>query len=284
MIGELTGLKGRTVIVAGAGGGGIGTAIARVVAEAGATVAALDVDAERLAMADEAIASVGGDGHSWVVDVRSPEGLHEAVGEVAELGPIHGLVHVAGGFFNKWAPIVSTSTEAWDDVVRLNLQSAFLTTRTVATQLLEQGTGGSIVHIASVSGITAMPFGAAYAASKAGMIALMRTAALELGGAGIRVNAVAPGTVRTPRAAEGGDTAEDTPEEQAAVPLKRRGAPDDIANAVFFLLSGLSSWITGQVLAVDGGSSARPSFLGADNLPVFVHDDGLRDRLFGNGS
>jgi NAD(P)-dependent dehydrogenase (short-subunit alcohol dehydrogenase family) len=95
------------------------------------------------------------------------------------------------------------------------------------------------------------------------------------------VNAVAPGTVRTPRAAEGGDTAEDTAEEQAAVPLRRRGAPDDIAHAVWFLLSDLSTWITGQVLAVDGGSSARPSFLGADNLPVFVHDDGLRDRLFG---
>ena len=213
--------------------------------------------------------------------MRSPEGLHEAVDEIAELGPLHGLVHVAGGFFNKWAPIVTTSTEAWDDVVRLNLQSAFLTTRTVASRLLEQGTGGSIVHIASVSGITAMPFGAAYSASKAGMIAFMRTAALELGSAGIRVNAVAPGTVRTPSNL-GGSTPEDTPEEQAAVPLRRRGTPDDIAYAVWFLLSDLSSWITGQVLAVDGGSSARPSFLGDDNLPVFVHDDGLRGRLLGD--
>ncbi len=190
--------------------------------------------------------------------MRSPEGLHEAVGEIAELGPVHGLVHVAGGFFNKWAPIVTTSTEAWDDVVRLNLQSAFLTTRTVANHLLAQGTGGSIVHIASVSGLTAMPFGAAYSASKAGMIAFMRTAALELGSAGIRVNAVAPGTVRTPRAAESGDTTEDTPEEQAAVPLRRRGAPDDIAHAVWFLLSDLSTWITGQVLAVDGGIERAP--------------------------
>ena len=101
MIGELTGLEGRTVIVAGAGGGGIGTAIARVAAEAGATVASLDVDAARLALAEEAVASVGGTGTSWVVDVRSPEGLHEAVGEIAELGPVHGLVHVAGGFFKQ---------------------------------------------------------------------------------------------------------------------------------------------------------------------------------------
>jgi NAD(P)-dependent dehydrogenase (short-subunit alcohol dehydrogenase family) len=268
-------------VVAGAGGGGIGTAIARVAAEAGAVVAALDVDKVRLAVAERAIADAGGKSRSWVVDVRSPEGMREVVVEVAELGPLHGLVHVAGGFLNKWAPLVSTATEAWDDVVRLNLQSAFLTTRTVAQRLVEQGSGGSIVHIASVSGLTAMPYGAAYSASKAGMIALMRTAALELGSAGIRVNAVAPGTVRTPRSEESGGPTEDTPEEQAAVPLQRRGAPDDIANAVLFFLSDLSAWITGQVLAVDGGSSARPSFLGPDNLPVFVHDEGLRERLLG---
>ena len=281
MIEEQLGLTGRTVVVAGAGGGGIGTAIARVIAEAGATVAALDVDKDRLAIAEQAVDDVGGTCSSWIVDVRSPEGLYEVIRDAAGIGPLHGLVHVAGGFLNKWEPLVTTSTEAWDDVVRLNLQSAFLTTRTVAAHLVEQGSGGSIVHIASVSGLTAMPFGAAYSAAKAGMIALMRTAALELGGADVRVNAVAPGTVRTPRSAEGGDTTEDTPEERAAVPLQRRGVPDDIANAVLFFLSDLSSWVTGQVLAVDGGSSARPSFLGADNLPVFVHDENLRQRLLG---
>jgi NAD(P)-dependent dehydrogenase (short-subunit alcohol dehydrogenase family) len=281
MVSELLSLDGRTVVVAGAGGGGIGTAICRVIAEAGGTVAALDVDETRLALAEQAMDTVGGTYRSWVTDVRSPEGVRDVVNEIADAGGLYGLVHVAGGFFNQWEPLVTTPSEAWDNVVRLNLNSTFLTTRTVGRRLVEQGTGGSIVHITSVSGLTAMPFGAAYASAKAGVVALTRTAALELGPAGIRVNAVAPGTVRTPRSAERGTTAEDTPEEKAAVPLQRRGAPSDIAHAVLFLLSDLAGWVTGQVLAVDGGSSARPSFLGADNLPVFVHDEGLRDRLLG---
>jgi 3-oxoacyl-[acyl-carrier protein] reductase len=280
MVTDRLGLDGRTIVVAGAGGGGIGTAVCRVLAEAGASVAAFDVDATRLAGAERAIADVGGSCRSWVVDVRNPEGLAAAVDDVADSGSLYGLVHVAGGIQNQWSPLVTTPTETWDAVVRLNLQSAFLTTRTVASRLLDQGTGGSIVHISSLSGLTAMPFGASYAAAKAGMLALMRTAALELGSAGIRVNAVAPGTVRTPSNL-GGSTADDTPAERAALPLGRRGTPDDIANAVLFLLSDLAGWITGQVLAVDGGSSARPSFLDDDNLPVFVHDDELRARLLG---
>jgi 3-oxoacyl-[acyl-carrier protein] reductase len=281
VISERLGLDGRTIVVAGAGGGGIGTAICRVLAEAGATVAALDVDAGRLADAERAVAEVGGTCRSWVVDVRNPESLSTTADEIMDSGGLHGLVHVAGGIHDQWTPLVTTTTDTWDAVIRLNLQSAFLTTRTIARRLVAQGTGGSIVHISSLSGLSAMPFGASYAAAKAGMLALMRTAALELGSAGIRVNAVAPGTVRTPSNL-GGSTPEDTPAERAALPLGRRGTPDDIAYAVMFLLSDLSSWITGQVLAVDGGSSARPSFLGEDNLPVFVHDDELRARLLGD--
>jgi NAD(P)-dependent dehydrogenase (short-subunit alcohol dehydrogenase family) len=114
------------------------------------------------------------------------------------------------------------------------------------------------------------------------LISLTRTAALEWGSAGIRVNAVAPGTIRTPKTiatAAGQSTSEDV--ERAAIPLGHRGGPADIAGAVAFLLSDLARWITGQVLAVDGGSSALPSFLDADRLPVFVTNAELRERLTG---
>jgi NAD(P)-dependent dehydrogenase (short-subunit alcohol dehydrogenase family) len=277
VIADRLGLEGRTVVVAGAGGGGIGTAVCRTLAEAGVIVAAVDIATDRLAMAEQAIADVGGRCIARIVDVRDPDGLRELVAEIPEL---HGLVHVAGGLQNQWGTIVATPFETFEEIVQRNLHAAFLTTQVVARGLIGQGTGGSIVHIASVVGLSALPYGAGYSAAKAGMLALTRTAALELGSAGIRVNAVAPGTVRTPVNAEQ-STTDETAEERAAIPLQRRGVPDDVANAALFLLSDLATWITGQVLVVDGGSSARPSFLDADNLPVFVHDDALRARLLG---
>ena len=276
MIGERLNLSGRSVVVAGAGGGGIGTAVCRFLAEAGATVVAWDLDPDRLAVSERALRDLNGPHHFAVVDVRDADAVDQAV---RAAGRLHGLVHVAGGLPpDQWAPLLEVTPAVFDEVIHLNLASAFVTSKAVAAQLVEHGTGGSIVHIASIAGLSAMPFGAAYSAAKAGMIALTRTAALEWGPFGIRVNAVAPGTVRVPRN-RSESAGEDTVEERTAIPLGRRGEPEDIAGAVVFLLSDLAGFVTGQVLAVDGGSSARPSYLDAANLPVFVRDAGLRARL-----
>jgi len=282
MLDEHLGLSGRMVVVAGAGGGGIGTAVCRVLVEAGAVVAALDNDPDRLAVSERAMDEAGGRYRSVEADVRNGDDVAAAVTEAAAVGPIHGLVHVVGGLFpDQWAALLDTAPATFDSVLELNLHSAFLTTRAIGARLAEQNTGGSIVHITSIAALSAMPFGAAYAAAKAGLIALTRTAALELGPAGIRVNAVAAGSVRTPRNVTQ-SSPNDASAERAAIPLGRRGRPDDIARAVLFFLSELSGFVSGQVLAVDGGSSARPSFLDDDDLPVFVRDPELRARLLGS--
>ena len=277
-------LDGRVVVVAGAGGGGIGTEVCRAVAEAGALVAAIDIDTTRIELAERAVVDAGSRCVSIVADACDPAQVAGGLDEAASLGPLYGLVHVAGGMrTEQWSPVAAGDVDTFDEVVGLNLRAAYVTSSAITARLVAQGSGGSIVHLASLAGISAMPFGAAYAAAKAGVLALTRTMALELGRHGVRVNAVAAGTVRTPKNRVT-STAEDRPEERAAIPLGRRGAPADVAGAVLFLLSDLAAYVTGQALVVDGGSSVRPSYLGPDDLPVFVHDDALRARLLGPGS
>ena len=277
MVDQSLGLEDRVVVVAGAGGGGIGTAVCRLLGEAGASVVALDRDPDRLAVSETVLREVGARYQAVVTDVRDAAQVDDAVR--AAPGPLHGLVHVAGGLaLDEWAPLLATTPDTFAAIVQLNLESAFLTSRAVAARLVDERSPGSIVHLASIAGLSALPFGAGYAAAKAGLIGLTRTAALEWGPHGIRVNAVAPGTVRTPRS-QAEDRDEDTAAERAAIPLGRRGEPADIAGAVLFLLSDLAAFVSGHVLVVDGGSSVRPSYLDAEDLPVFVKDAGLRARL-----
>jgi NAD(P)-dependent dehydrogenase (short-subunit alcohol dehydrogenase family) len=229
-------LGDRTVVVAGAGGDGIGTGVSALLVRSGATVLGLDVDRGALALTERA---VGDDAMARFVpviaDATDPAAVDRALGALDALPPLHGLVHVVGGMpSTDWSTITAMPPERFAEVVALNLQSAFVTTQAVARRLVDgnarSGAGASIVLISSISGTQAMPFGAPYAAAKAGILALVRTAALELGPLGVRVNAVAPGTIRTAHS-EQGTPSVDTIEEQLAIPLRRRGTPADIAGA-----------------------------------------------------
>jgi NAD(P)-dependent dehydrogenase (short-subunit alcohol dehydrogenase family) len=270
-------LEGRGVIVVGAGGGGIGTAIARELAAAGAVVTAVDRDPDALALTEQAVAEVDGVCLPRVADATDPEQIRGVIeSSAAHDAPLTGLVNVVGGLpLDRWQPLLDYSDETLDVLLDSNLKIALRSSQAFARKLSEIGSGGSIVQIATIAALQAMPFGAGYAASKAALLSLSRTMALEWGPLGIRVNAVSPGTIHVPRNAGSGETDRD----RAVIPLGRRGDPKDIAGAVLFLLSDLASWITGQMLAVDGGASIRPGYLDETGLPVFVRNPELRRRL-----
>ncbi|ONH28696.1 SDR family NAD(P)-dependent oxidoreductase [Pseudofrankia asymbiotica] len=275
MIGDLLRLDGRTIVVAGAGGGGIGTAVCTAAAELGANVVGLDAEAAALAAAE---AAVPGPFHGVIVDVRRKDEVDAAFADaIAAFGSVDGLVHVVGGQRpHHWQPADDFPLADLDDVLDLNLRSALLTSQAAARAMTTAGQGGSIVHIASVAAFFAAPYSLAYSAAKAALISLTRTTAAEWGPRDIRVNAVATGTIRTPHS-RGNDTADQA--RDAVLALGRRGTPRELAGAVMFLLSDLAGFVTGQALTVDGGSTIRPSYLGPDNVPVFMEDGDLRRRL-----
>jgi len=272
-------LAGRGVVVVGAGGGGIGTAIVRMVASEGAFVTAVDRDAAALDQAMAAVEAVGARGQRCLLDAGSAEGAREIMAVAARGGaPLHGLVNVVGGLpSDRWSSLLDYSEETLDLLLRSNLKVAFQTSQAFARALSASGQGGSIVQIATIAALQGMPYGAGYATSKAALLALARTMALEWGPLGIRVNAVAPGTIQVPKNAGSGETAQD----RAVIPMGRRGKPEDIAGAVLYLLSDLAAWVTGQLIPVDGGASIRPGYLDEAGLPVFVRDPVVRKKILG---
>jgi NAD(P)-dependent dehydrogenase (short-subunit alcohol dehydrogenase family) len=281
------GLDGRAIVVAGAGGGGIGTAVCRAVASAGGTVVALDLTDLGREIAAKALDEAGGEHLVLEADLTDEASVVAALARATdEVGPLRGSVSVVGGMRpDHWGSLdVPDAVAIMDDVIRFNLLPPLITGRTVAAAIGRAGVTGSIVNIASVSGLLAMPYGAAYGAAKAALVNLTRTMAIEWGRRGIRVNAVAPGTIRVDRigrARYDGDADGVAEAIAAAVPLGRRGEGDEIASAVLFLLSDLASYVNGHTLVVDGGSSCRPPYNDADDLPVFVSDQALRARLLG---
>ena len=241
-------LKGKVSIITG-GGRGIGFAIAETLADAGSDVALFDIVDADLDSASKALAGKGVKVETFKVNVADAEQVQKAVENVVEtLGRIDVLVNNAG--ITRDGLLLSMTDEEWDLVLAVNLKGTFNMIRAAGRQMLRQRSG-SIVNLASVSGIAGSAGQANYASSKAGVIGLTKTAAREFAKRGIRVNAVAPGFIETQMTAMLPDVVKQKYTE--ATPLRRAGQPADVAGAVLYFASDVSSFVTGQVLNVDGG-------------------------------
>jgi NAD(P)-dependent dehydrogenase (short-subunit alcohol dehydrogenase family) len=241
----------KTALVTGAARG-IGLSIAKKFLAEGWRVALLDIEGELLR---DAVAALDDADNTLILhaDVADASAVASAITETKRrFGRLDALVNNAG--VAVFAPLLETSDDDWNRVLAVNLTGPFLCTRAAAPLMRGHG-GGAIVNITSISGLRASALRTAYGTSKAGLAHLTKQFAVELAALGIRVNAVAPGPVETAMA-----KAVHTPEIRAdyhdAIPLNRYGLEEELAEAVFFLCSERASYITGQVLAVDGGFDA----------------------------
>ena len=241
-------LENKIALVTGAARG-IGQAIALQLAADGADLALCDVKAEWLEDTAAKVKALGRRAESYAMDVANGAAVGEAVAKVlADFGRIDVLVNNAG--ITRDTLLMRMSEEDWDAVLDINLKGAFLVTKAVVKPMMKQRSG-AIVNIASVVGIMGNAGQANYTASKAGLIALTKTTAKELGSRNVRVNAVAPGFIRT---AMTDKLAEPVKEAMLKmVPLGRLGEPEDVAKAVAFLASDAAAYVNGQTLAVCGG-------------------------------
>jgi 3-oxoacyl-[acyl-carrier protein] reductase len=252
------GLTGKKALIIGAGQG-MGESSALFLARAGCDVALVDLIPERADAVGEKITALGGRSITITGNVLDDAQIPLIVAEAeSTLGGLDAMVSIVGAAV--WASLLETTANIWDDQMRMNLRYFFLVAKEVARSLVRRGQPGAIVGIASVDGQRAAPMRGAYGAAKAGLISLVQTMAVEWAPHGIRVNAIAPGHIVTPRLY-------DTPRRAelyaaSLLPMRRRGTPDDIGRAALFLASDMARYITGTTLDVDGGLLAANLFPG----------------------
>ena len=244
-------LNGQVALVTGASRG-IGRAIAVHLARCGATIAGVARSEAALEGTLTAIREAGGTAEGFAANVGNAEDVARVLAEIeAKFPKIHILVNNAG--VTRDGLMLRMEDDAWDEVIDVNLKGTFLFCRALGAIMMRQRYG-RMINITSISGINGNPGQANYSASKAGVIGFTRTIAKELASRGITVNAVAPGFITTDMTSVLPDKIKE--EVKARVPVRRLGEPEDIADLVAYLASPSASYLTGQIIAVDGGMTA----------------------------
>ena len=246
-------LTGKNAFVTGASRG-IGRSIAVALAGAGADVALVARSEHGLAETAADIAAVSRKAFVIPADVTSQEAVDAAVARAIEqLGHVDVVVNNAGGS-NFMAAFLDLRLAGWDKLMRLNLDSAVYVCHAIGGHLVERGEG-SVINVASVAGLTGSPLLSPYGAAKAGLISLTKSLAVEWGASGVRVNALCPGWTATDLNRQLWDDPVSGPATVATVPMHRWGRAEEMAGPAVFLASAASSYMTGQVVVVDGGQT-----------------------------
>ena len=241
-------LSGKTALVTGAAGG-IGFGIARMLSAAGARIVINDLE---LTQAERAAGEIGGDSLAVAGDVSSETGASAIVAQTLEKADQLDILVNNAGIAPELTSLRNMNIADWQRTMDVNLRGVVLMSQ-AAAEAMKGAPGRSIIHIASVAGLSAFPASHAYGVSKAGVVMLAQTMATELARFGIRVNAVAPGVIEAPMVSKMVREESDVSTILARIPMGRLGLPEEIGKAVAFLCSDAASYITGIALPVDGG-------------------------------